>query len=241
MPLLDHFRAPLDRHWSWESFHSTWANSIRDALNRQLPRRYFALVQLHLGSRVEADVAEFEKLSGNGNGGDGKAAAGGVAVETWAPPKALVAHAVFPDDLEVQILDQDDDARLVGVVELVSPRNKDRPESRRAFAVKTAAYLQRGVGLITLDVVTIRQFNLHNELVDLVNFGPSLRMPDDISLYGVGYHPVRREDANQIDIWPMPLTIGQTLPLIPLGLRGGVIVPLDVEAAYTDARQRSRL
>ena len=55
------------------------------------------------------------------------------------------------------VRDERDDARLVAVVELVSPSNKDRPESRRAFAAKTAAYLQRGVGLIILDIVTGQQ------------------------------------------------------------------------------------
>ncbi len=60
MPLLDHFHPPLYPRRSWESFHSRWANSIADQLNELLPSRYFAEVQLHLGSQVEADVAEFE-------------------------------------------------------------------------------------------------------------------------------------------------------------------------------------
>ena len=72
-----------------------------------------------------------------------------------------------------------DDARLVAAVELVSPRNKDRPESRSAFAAKSAAYLYRGVGLVTLDVVTGRQFNLHNELIDLLRLDSSFALPED--------------------------------------------------------------
>jgi hypothetical protein len=50
MPLLDHFRPPLYPHRAWESFHSRWANSIADQLNEVLPRRYFAEVQIRLGS-----------------------------------------------------------------------------------------------------------------------------------------------------------------------------------------------
>ena len=37
------------------------------------------------------------------------------------------------------------------------------------------------------------------------------------------------------------LTVGCSLPLLPLALRGGLIVPLDLDATYTAARQRSRL
>lgn len=241
MPLLDHFNPPLYPHRAWESFHSRWANSIADALNRLLPERFFAEVQIHLGSRVEADVAEFERAAAwkeeIGNG-----APGGVALQTWAPPAAtLVAPAIFPDDLEVQVRDERADARLVAVVELVSPRNKDRPDSRRAFGVKGATYLQRGIGLVIVDVVTGRNSNLHNELMSLLVLGEECTMPGRPSLYAVAYGPVRRGEVNQIDVWPSSLTLGESLPLLPLVLRGFGAVPLDLEATYTDARERSRL
>jgi hypothetical protein len=241
MPLLDHFHAPLFPTRPWESFHSRWANSIADLLNRLLPRRYIAEVQIHLGSRVEADVAEFERpaeaVEGSADG-----SAGGVAVQTWAQPVAtFVMPAVFPDDFEVQVRDQLDDARLVAVVELVSPRHKDRPESRRGFAAKCAAYLQRGIGLIAVDVVTNRQFNLHNELARLLELPETFAMPAEAGLYAVAYRPARRQDSNEIDVWPVPLVVGGTLPLLPLALRGARAVPLDLEVAYTDTRQRSRL
>jgi hypothetical protein len=126
MPLQDHFHPPLYPQRLWESFYSRWANSIADELHRVLPRQYFAEVQIHLGGQVEADVAEFERIdesAGDSVNGPGP----GVALKTWAPPAAaMVLPPVFPDDLEVRVRDQIDDARLVAVVELVSPRNKDR-------------------------------------------------------------------------------------------------------------------
>ena len=67
MPLLDHFHVPPDPRRAWESFHSRWANSIADQLNESLPRRYFAQVQFHSGSQVEADVAELEFMAGRTN------------------------------------------------------------------------------------------------------------------------------------------------------------------------------
>jgi hypothetical protein len=240
MPLLDHFHAPLYPARPWESFHSRWANSIADALNEVLPPRYTAEVQMHLGSHVEADVAEWERPSAAEEAANG--AGGGVAVRSWAPPApAVTLPAVFPDDLEVQVLDQLEDARLVAVIELVSPRNKDRPESRRAFAAKCAAYLQRGIGLVILDVVTARQFNLHDELVTLLAQADVGSMPAGASLYAVAYRPVRRQEADQIDVWPHPLAVGRPLPVVPLSLLGGGTIPLDLESTYTNACQRSRL
>ncbi len=241
MPLLDHFHPPLFPHRAWESFHSRWANSIADALNRVLPERFFAEVQLHLGSQVEADVAEFAGgAEATLEPGNGRAVT--TALETWAPAVATwVIPALFPDDLQVQVRDERDDARLVGVVELISPRNKDRAESRRAFAAKCAAYLQRGIGLIMLDIVSGRQSNLHNELAQLLDWSGIFAMPVEAVLYAVSYRPVRRQEANEIDVWPVALALGGSLPTLPLSLSGYGMVPLDLEATYQDARQRSRL
>jgi hypothetical protein len=242
VPLLDHYRAPLWPRNPWESFHSFWAGSIGAYLNRILPRRFIAVVQTHLGPQVEADVAEYERppdpedmQSPNGPGG-------GVAVQTYSPPTtALVAPAVYPDDLEVQVRDEREDARLVAVVELVSPRNKDRPEARRAFAAKCAAYLQRGVGVVTVDTVTTRQANMHNELATLMSWEGRLHLPAEESLAAVAYRPARRGTANEIDIWPVALALGGPLPVLPLALLGTRAIPLDLEASYTEARQRARL
>ena len=66
-------------------------------------------------------------------------------------------------------------------------------------------------------------------------------MPDDAFLYAVAYRPIRRADNDQIDTWPVVLTVGSTLPVLPLALRGSHAIPLDLNAAYDDARRRSRL
>lgn len=241
MPLLDHFRPPLYPRNPWESFHTFWAVTIAERLNSLLPQRYLATVQTHLGSQVEADVAEWEGSSGGEDElADGRG--GGVAVQPWSPPVAtFVMPADFPDNFEVHVRDRLADARLVAAVELVSPRNKDRSESRRAFGAKCAAYLQRGIGLVTLDIVTSRQFNLHNEMIGVMGLSDEFAMPAETTLYAVAYRPLRRQEKNRIDVWPAPLNVGSPLPVLPLALKGAQAIPLDLEAAYTDARQRSRL
>src|SRR4051794_33758315 len=101
MPLLDHFQPPLHPTRHWESFHAFWATEIAGHLNQSLlPESYYAEAQVHVGSRVEVDVATLEREAPpRGNG------AGGVAVaqEVWAPSVPdLVVPAVFPDEIEVQ-------------------------------------------------------------------------------------------------------------------------------------------
>jgi hypothetical protein len=61
------------------------------------------------------------------------------------------------------------------------------------------------------------------------------------SLYAVAYHPRYWLSRQQIEMWPKVLAVGEYLPTLPLALRGTGFVPVDLEATYTDARQRCRL
>jgi hypothetical protein len=243
MPLRDHFHPPLHPQRAWESFHSRFVNSIADQLNERLPRRFIAEVEAHLGSRVEADVVEWERLdvpeweepTANGPGG-------GVAVETWAPPVAAMSlPAIFPDVYEAYIRDEKDDMRVVAVVEVVSPGNKHRPDARLAFASKCATYLHRGVGVVVVDIVTAGHFNLHYELLPLLNLDARYAMVDDPYLYVVSYRPIQRGEASLIDAWPFVLSVGSDLPLVPLYLRRFKPIPLDLGACYEEACRRSRI
>jgi hypothetical protein len=241
MPLLDHFRPPLSSVHHWESFHGAWAFEIMRTLNRRvLPSHCFAEAQVHLGSREEIDVPTYEResqrpSSTNGNGG-------GVAVETWAPPTtSLVMPAEFPDEIEIQVFHQSGGATLVAAIEFLSPSNKDRPETRRAFTDKCASYLQQGIGLVIVDVVTERSANLHDELIQRLEKPDTFAFPQYTPLYAVAYRPSRRDSGGQIEIWLFPLTLGQPLPTVPLALRGVATLPLDLEATYTATCEDSRL
>jgi hypothetical protein len=240
MPLLDHFRPPLSQRRHWESFHGFWAAAAAGWLNAgHLPPGFFAEMQLHIGSRVEIDTPTFQET---GNGVVNPATGGGtatLAAPAWAPPApAAILPAVFPDELEVLVFQDEGGPTLVAALELVSPGNKDRDAKRQAFVAKCASYLQQGIGLVIVDVVTNRAANLHNDLVQFLGDTGAAALPAEVALYAAAYRPARRQDADQIDVWPAPLALGQPLPVVPLALRGYGCVPLDLEASYTEARQR---
>jgi hypothetical protein len=236
MPLLDHFHEPVDPRADWQSFHHRWANAIANTLDRILPERFFTRVEVNVGMDAGADVTEEEIYdSAELNG------AGGTAVETVAPPRQMVIPAVYPADCSVEIRDSHRGARLVAIVELVSPANKDRPDRRRAFAVKSLAYLENGVGLIIIDVVIESLFNLHNEMMRVLSVGSPFLMPDDPPIYAVGYQPEFEDERSQIVAWPHVLKIGGTLPTVPLYLRGTGCISLDLEATYMETRKLARV
>lgn len=238
MPLLDHFRPPLSLQRHWESFHTTWATAIADALNQDwLPDGYFAEEQLHPAARVEIDVATFEE--------EARRAAGGVAVagpRTYSPPAPQwTIPGVTIEGVELLVFQSEGGPTLVGAVELISPGNKDRTTARSAFATKFASYLHQGIGLVIVDVVTSRSANLHNDLVALLGQSAEYQSPPTAELYAVAYRPLRRGQQDEIDIWAQPLAVGKSLPTLPLGLAADLLVPINLESTYTAACRRRRL
>src|SRR5438067_377845 len=101
MPLHDHFRPPLAAEYPFDSFHSAWANVIAFNLNDDLlPEQYHASPHMHIGPRIEIDVATLERASppAHVNG-----PAGGVATLpscVWTPTQASATiPATFSDFL----------------------------------------------------------------------------------------------------------------------------------------------
>ena len=216
MPLLDHFHPPVSEHRSWEGFYGLWAAALVEKLNGDiLGAEYFADMQVHIGSQVEVDVATIEESAGGVDRGGAATATTIGAV--WTPPAtSLILPTVFPDDIEVQVFATVTGNSLVGAIELVSPGNKDRPETRRAFAAKCVSYLTCGIGLIVVDIVTNRLANLHNEIVDLIGRSEPCLLAPSAKTYAAAYRPSRQPAGDQIELWPKILTVGQSLPLLPL-------------------------
>jgi hypothetical protein len=236
MPLLDHFHAPLFPRRSWESFHYAWTVHLSGQLNtRPLPPGYIAENNVHIGLVVAADVAAFEEDTPSGEGGNGA-----VAAAVWAPPQPPL---VVPVDLtglevfEIRVYDADRAHTLVAAVELVSPGNKDRPENRRAFLDKCAAYLREGVSVIVVDVVTSRRHNFHAALMELFNGGEEAARAVASDLYAVAYRIRPVGTRTQLEAWPVALALGEDLPTLPLWLAENFAVPLDLEAGYREARR----
>jgi hypothetical protein len=226
----------------WESFHSSWATRIADALTeRWLPPNYIAEEHAHLGPSVEIDVGTFERETPT-TAAEGGGAVATVGPKAWTPPDADGSFAaVFPDTFEVRLLCTDTGPKLVAAIELISPGNKDRASERRAFVTKCASYLYQGISVIIVDIVTNRRANLHNEILELMDGADSLRLSPESSLYAVAYRPLRRGKEDIIDVWRSPLALGRALPTLPLGLRADLAVPVNFEETYAEACLRKRL
>ena len=236
MPLLDHFRSSWSADWPWESFHANWATKIADHLNDGLlPPDYYALGVVKRGGTLEIDVATLKDSDTSSPGG-------GTAV--WAPPPASAVTPVDfegPELIEVQVFRRAGGSELRAAIELVSPRNKDRPESRKVFATKCASYLHVGVSLVLVDIVTDRHANIHAELVHFLGLNGEAPWRSPTDLYAVAYRRLVERGRSLLEVWREPLTLGASLPTMPLWIDVYLSVPLRLEESYMAARASSRL
>jgi hypothetical protein len=228
MPLLDHFRPPLSEQRHWHSFHNSWATYLSSQLNSVLPAGFFAEANVQFG--IEIDVAAVEHRG-----------ATWMPKSHWSPPppQATLPVELSGSRVEINIFRRSGGPQLAGAIELVSPANKDRPAHREALVSKCASYLNAGVGLVLVDVVTERSWDFHRDL--LARLGSEI--PESDSLFASAYRPVEHEGKQSLDVWYEPLELGRELPTLPLWLRGGYCLPVELESTYerTCSEQRLRI
>ena len=245
MALQDHFRPPLSIRRHWHAFHNAWATYLAADLNQRLPDGYFAEPNVQFG--IEIDVATFEETVPHVRRGDSELASarGGLSAvglqEVWtaSPPTLILPIDIADAVVEVLIYNQEAGPTLAGAIELVSPANKDRPAHREASVSKCIAYLQQGVGLVIVDVVTERRANLHVELV--ARLGAPEAASWQAELYATAYRPVLREGQSSLDIWQVTLALEHALPTVPLWLRGSLCLPVELDATYDRTCREQRI
>lgn len=235
MPLRDHFRPPLESKRHWESMHATWPVTMVARLRPKLPKGFFAEPRVHLGVSAEIDVATFEDelalQSAAENGG-------GVATAVWAPPRpTLSVYTDLPaqDVFEVRVYDERHGRRLVAAIEIASPANKDRPETRRMFAAKCASLLHERVSVALVDVVTTRTSNLYGELLELIDRSDPRLGAEPPLLYTSACRMTKHDGDWLLETWLESLSLGAALPTMPLWLTDNLVVPLELERSYEDA------
>ncbi len=241
MPIHDHFKGEISQTRSWISFHYLWAGLIAGELNRVLPEGFIAESTLYTGA-IEVDV----RVDGWSN-----QAAKSVTVIYQIPVPSTVIHTANFEVSEVQIFDLNHARKTVGVIEIVSPANKDRAQHQEAFLAKCYSFIAYGVSTVIVDIVTTRSFNFHEALMQKFQADDEpTRKRNEKQLYcsayryradvdtassgSAGASPSQSRDKVQpvIEVWHYPLQVGDVLPDLPLFISPEVAVPVKLEDAY---------
>jgi hypothetical protein len=233
MPLLDHFRSPILNKGSWEGFHGMWPALMVLDLCKSLPEQYTAEPRVHLGRNFEVDVCTFDQDAGNEF--KSHVPDSGAATATWAPPQPTLSLELDPTEIyeyEVLIFDQQRGRELVAAIELVSPANKDRPETRQAFVSKCAALLQKKICVSIVDLVTVKHFNLYCEMLDIFGQSDPAFISAPPATYAVTCRSHQLAIGSRFESWAYPMVVGQQLPILPIWLNNDQAISLDLETSY---------
>ncbi len=86
-----------------------------------------------------------------------------------------------------------------------------------------------------VDIVTIRQFNLYADLLELIGRTDPMLGAEPPALYAVttrGRKRIRKRPL--LDTWFYPMALGQPLPTLPIWLDVDLGVFLDLETSYQE-------
>ncbi|MDY3561169.1 DUF4058 family protein [Gemmata sp. JC673] len=238
MPMHDWTRVPAE---IYHDFHGSWLYAIRGALNGgALPPGYYALAEQMMRT-FGPDVLTLHNPAGNGshNGSPRELpnSSGGVAVAE-APPRARVEakekRVPLPQGQRRLSVRHVSDHRMVAIIELVSPGNKDGVSNFDAFVGKACGVIHAGLHLIVIDPFppTRRDPNgvhgaIWKELTDKEFVQPTDR-PLTIAAYCAG---------EEVTALVNPLAVGETIPDAPLFLDAERYVQVPLEATYQSAWQ----
>ncbi|HEX3149870.1 MAG TPA: DUF4058 family protein [Gemmataceae bacterium] len=213
----------------WEGVHDYWLVELARCIKAQLPAGYRA----YLGSSPYLKVGKDEGKpdvsvhhSANGNG----VARTSPSTSLEQPDSFITTFALDPE-LAIMVTRQ---GALVAAVEIISPRNKDRPGARTNYTGRYLGYLNARASLMIVDVHPQPfGFSFADALaVELDAEQPPLPAPMTISIRDGGAVPDR---GTRLEVWRRPLTPGQPLPTMPLFLSATDSVHVDLETTYARA------
>src|SRR5579884_1243139 len=168
MPIHDWTRVPSGL---FHDFHQSWSIRIKDALNAgRLPPGLSALVEQRAGPR-EADVRTVERRTLSSAPGS----AGGSTVLIQEKPTTAIVRRTsnsFYAGRANRIVVRHHLGRIVAVIEVLSPDNKESRAAVRDFVDKAIEFLRNGIHLLIVDLFppTPRDpFGMHKLIWDQIH------------------------------------------------------------------------
>jgi hypothetical protein len=224
MPIHDWTRLePGDFH----DFHQCWVVEIRNALNGGLlPPDYMAMADQVTGRPIP-DVVTLQTRAP-------KDATGGIAVATAPPTARVIArfekinYAKRAD----RVVIRHGRGKVVAIIEILSPGNKDSRNAIRTFVEKAADILNQGVNLLVVDLFSPTPRDpkgIHKAIWDEFGDEPFEAPPGKlltVASYIGGDLPTAYVDS---------VGVGDPLPSSPIFLSETRYIPAPLEATYMRA------
>lgn len=217
----------------FHDFHHMWIAEIRRAMNAGLlPPDYYALAEQiagGLGPDVLTLQLPTEAVPAVTN------PTGGIALAA-APPRVRFHQRaegdLYASKAKAVVIRHSSDHRVIAILEIVSPGNKNNRHGMNAFVSKAVEILRARVHLLMIDLFPPGARDPHgvhrlvwDEFIDS-DFALSADQPLSLASYIAGDWP---------EAFVEPLAVGASLPDMPLFLTPEVYVPVPLESTYQAA------
>ena len=209
-------------------FHQCWVVAIGNALNAGLlPPGYMALAEQVTGRPIP-DVVTLQARDPKG------LTEGGIAVATAPPSARMIAkiervnYAKRADHVVIR----HGRGKVVAIIEIVSPGNKDSRVALRSFVEKAADILNQGVNMLVVDLFppTPRDpLGIHKAIWDELGDQP-FEAPPGKPLIVASY-----QGGDIPTAYVEPVGLGDTLPSLPIFLSETRYIPAPLEETYQHA------
>ena len=233
MPIHDWSRLKAS---AFHGFHGRWITFLTGVLNKGLlPPGYLAdgeQVASQGEDRINADLVTLRRRP---TGFDGPAE-GGTALAV--DPKTFAETRVpRPDALPLPrrlVVRESRNYDLVAVLEIVSPANRDRPESVNQFAVKIDQLLGAGVHVMLIDLFASGRHDpdgMHGAVLGRIAPDEPYTHPDATARTVASYGA----DSTDFRVLVARPRLGEPLPDTPLSLAPDRYVIVPLEQTYLQA------
>lgn len=219
----------------FHDFHHAWIEEVKRALNRGLlPPSYYALAEQIAGG-LGPDVLT---LQGPTNGAPpGGNLRGGIALATKPPQVWFRARAeidLYAAKAKAIAIRHSSNHKVIAMVEIVSPGNKNSRHGLRAFVEKARELLRAGIHLLVVDVFPPGPRDpqgIHKAIWDEFNEkDKEFVLPPDKPLTQAAYIGGSCPEA-----FVEPTAVGASLREMPLFLTPDEYVPVPLEVTYQSA------
>jgi hypothetical protein len=233
MPLHDWTRVEAG---IFHDFHNVWTAAIRNTLNEGLlPEGYYVLSEQHAGGLIP----EFLTLHASPEPEQPawlRPDTGGIALAD-APPRVQRKLIMEPAALARRrslAIRHVGGHRLIALIEIVSPANKDRTRHVAELVDKAISALERGIHLLLVDLFPPGRHDpagIHGGIVEgLDQYAEPYVLPTGATLTLASYVA-----GPEVEVYLEHLAVGATLAEMPLFLRPDRYVNVPLEPTYQAA------
>lgn len=224
MPMHDWTRV---RSGMYHHFHQDWTIELARQLNRGiLPKGYSAMADQRVNG-PEPDVVTFQR-SGHSPAGRGTSVLD-------APFRTSLNARLESDSTAYarksnRLAIRSDKKRVVAIIEIVSPGNKDSRHAIRSFTDKAVELLQNGIHVLIVDPFPPTRRDpdgIHQVIWDELSNSRFEARPADKPLTAVSF-----DAAESLTAYVEPFAVGDSIPDMPLFLEPGWYVTAPLEASY---------